>query len=40
MTRGSTSDISDLAWSPDGMFIISACLDNTSRIFSVQERKS
>ena len=37
--RGSTSDISDLAWSPDNSFIISACLDNTARIFSIQERK-
>ena len=38
--RGSTSDISDLAWSPDNNFIIAACLDNTSRIYSVPERKT
>lgn len=36
---GSTSDIYDLAWSPDAQFIISACLDNTARVFSIAERE-
>ncbi|OMJ21991.1 Chromatin assembly factor 1 subunit B, partial [Smittium culicis] len=31
--RGSLADIYDLAWSPDGKFIISGSIDNTSRIW-------
>lgn len=37
LLRGTTSDLYDLAWSPDAKFIISACIDNTSRIFNVEE---
>ncbi|OLY85185.1 Chromatin assembly factor 1 subunit B [Smittium mucronatum] len=31
--RGSLADIYDLAWSPDGKYIISGSIDNTSRIW-------
>lgn len=33
--RGASSEIYDLAWSPCGRFIISACIDNTARVFSL-----
>lgn len=33
--RGSLSDIYDLAWSPDGKFIISGSIDNTARIWDI-----
>lgn len=35
---GATADLYDLAWSPDAAYIISACTDNTTRIFDVKER--
>ncbi|KAI9097144.1 WD40-repeat-containing domain protein [Phlyctochytrium arcticum] len=37
--RGASSDLYDLAWSPDAAYIISACTDNTARIFDVKEQK-
>ncbi|KAG0348946.1 hypothetical protein BG004_003429 [Podila humilis] len=37
MMRGSLSDIYDLAWSPDGRFIISGSIDNTARIWDVRD---
>ncbi|KAL2912674.1 Chromatin assembly factor 1 subunit [Polyrhizophydium stewartii] len=39
LLRGASSDLYDLAWSPNGRFILSACVDNTCRIFDVQENK-
>ena len=35
MMRGSLSDIYDLAWSPDGKYIISGSIDNTARIWEI-----
>lgn len=32
--RGMNSEIYDLAWSPDGEYMITGCMDNTARIFS------
>ena len=37
MMRGSLSDIYDLAWSPDGRYIISGSIDNTARIWDVKD---
>eukprot|EP00842_Homolaphlyctis_polyrhiza_P005022 jgi/Hompol1/5520/HPOL_004504-RA len=37
--RGTTTDLYDLAWSPDGSHIMSACVDNTCRIYNVAENK-
>ncbi|KAF9920739.1 hypothetical protein FBU30_009347 [Linnemannia zychae] len=37
--RGSLSDIYDIAWSPDGRFIISGSIDNTARIWDVKDAK-
>lgn len=37
MMRGSLSDIYDLAWSPDGRYIISGSIDNTARIWDVRD---
>lgn len=39
MMRGSLSDIYDLAWSPDGRYIISGSIDNTARIWDVKDGK-
>lgn len=39
MMRGSLSDIYDIAWSPDGRFIISGSIDNTARIWDVRDGK-
>ncbi|KAF9335479.1 hypothetical protein BG006_011408 [Podila minutissima] len=39
MMRGSLSDIYDLAWSPDGRYIISGSIDNTARIWDVRDAK-
>ncbi|ORZ04080.1 WD40-repeat-containing domain protein [Lobosporangium transversale] len=39
MMRGSLSDIYDLAWSPDGRYIISGSIDNTARIWDVKDAK-
>ena len=36
--RGASSEIYDLAWSADGTYLASACVDNTVRIFNVKER--
>ena len=33
-----TSELYDLAWSPCSQYILSACLDNSIRVFSVNER--
>ncbi|CAG8447556.1 10998_t:CDS:2 [Ambispora leptoticha] len=33
--RGSAADIYDLAWSPDGKYIITGSIDNTARIWNV-----
>ncbi|CAG8480273.1 12288_t:CDS:10 [Ambispora gerdemannii] len=33
--RGSSADIYDLAWSPDGKYIITGSIDNTARIWNV-----
>ncbi|KAI9004043.1 WD40-repeat-containing domain protein [Gaertneriomyces semiglobifer] len=37
--RGATSDLYDLCWSPDGKHILSACVDNSVRVFNVAEKK-
>ena len=37
--RGSLSDIYDIAWSPDGRYIISGSIDNTARIWDVKDGK-
>ncbi|KAI8911261.1 WD40-repeat-containing domain protein [Powellomyces hirtus] len=37
--RGGTAAIYDIAWSPDASYIISACIDNTSRLFDVKEQR-
>ncbi|KAJ1921066.1 Chromatin assembly factor 1 subunit [Mycoemilia scoparia] len=39
LLRGSLADIYDLAWSPDGRFIISGSIDNTARIWDVRSAK-
>ncbi|KAI9888027.1 MAG: hypothetical protein M1823_000148 [Watsoniomyces obsoletus] len=36
MCRSSGSEIYDLAWSPDGVFFITGCLDNVARIYNAQ----
>lgn len=36
MCRSSGSEIYDLAWSPDGVFFITGCLDNIARIYNAQ----
>ncbi|KAH6590027.1 hypothetical protein BASA50_009729 [Batrachochytrium salamandrivorans] len=35
LLRGASSDLYDLSWSPDGRFIISACVDNTYKCIHV-----
>jgi chromatin assembly factor 1 subunit B len=37
--RGSTSEMYDIAWSPDELFIISANMDNSARIYSIQDQR-
>ncbi|KAI8320999.1 WD40 repeat-like protein [Martensiomyces pterosporus] len=39
LLRGSLADICDLAWSPDGRFIVSASVDNTARIWDATESR-
>ncbi|KAK6095361.1 Chromatin assembly factor 1 subunit [Batrachochytrium dendrobatidis] len=39
LLRGASSELYDLTWSPDGRFILSACVDNTCRIYNVAENK-
>ncbi|KAJ2801233.1 Chromatin assembly factor 1 subunit [Coemansia furcata] len=39
MLRGSLADICDLAWSPDGSFLVSASVDNTARIWDAREAR-
>ncbi|KAJ2007273.1 Chromatin assembly factor 1 subunit [Coemansia thaxteri] len=39
MLRGSLADICDLAWSPDGNFLVSASVDNTARIWDAREAR-
>lgn len=34
MCRSSSSEIYDLAWSPDGMFFITGSMDNITRIYN------
>ena len=36
MCRSSGSEIYDLAWSPDGVFIITGSMDNVARIYNAQ----
>ncbi|KAI8867429.1 WD40 repeat-like protein, partial [Ramicandelaber brevisporus] len=36
MLRGSRADIYDIAWSPDGRFLISGSIDNTARIWDAR----
>ena len=36
MCRSSGSEIYDLAWSPDGVFIITGSMDNIARIYNAQ----
>ncbi|KAI8925215.1 WD40-repeat-containing domain protein [Entophlyctis helioformis] len=33
LLRGTTVELYDLAWSPNGRYILSACIDNTCRIY-------
>ena len=37
--RGSSSDMYDMAWSPDASFLIVGCVDNTARMWDVNESK-
>ncbi|KAJ2454292.1 Chromatin assembly factor 1 subunit [Coemansia sp. RSA 2336] len=39
MLRGSLADICDLAWSPDGAFLVSASVDNTARVWDAREAR-
>ncbi|KAI9506866.1 WD40-repeat-containing domain protein [Coemansia spiralis] len=39
LLRGSLADICDLAWSPDGRFLVSASVDNTARIWDASEAR-
>ncbi|KAJ1798931.1 Chromatin assembly factor 1 subunit [Coemansia sp. RSA 2399] len=39
LLRGSLADICDLAWSPDGRFLVSASVDNTARIWDVSDSR-
>ncbi|KAJ2746233.1 Chromatin assembly factor 1 subunit [Coemansia sp. BCRC 34301] len=39
MLRGSLADICDLAWSPDGNFLVSASVDNTARVWDAREAR-
>ncbi|KAJ1662621.1 Chromatin assembly factor 1 subunit [Coemansia sp. RSA 1813] len=39
LLRGSLADICDLAWSPDGRFLVSASVDNTARIWDVADAR-
>ncbi|KAJ2656839.1 Chromatin assembly factor 1 subunit [Coemansia sp. RSA 1200] len=39
LLRGSLADICDLAWSPDGQFLVSASVDNTARIWDVADAR-
>lgn len=36
MCRSSGAEIYDLAWSPDGVFIITGSMDNVARIYNAQ----
>jgi chromatin assembly factor 1 subunit B len=36
MCRSSGAEIYDLAWSPDGVFIITGSMDNIARIYNAQ----
>ena len=36
MCRSSGSEIYDLAWSPDGVFIMTGSMDNVARIYNAQ----
>jgi chromatin assembly factor 1 subunit B len=36
MCRSNTSEIYDLAWSPDGVFFITGSMDNIARIYNAQ----
>lgn len=36
MCRSSGSEIYDLAWSPDGIFLITGSMDNIARIYNAQ----
>jgi WD40 repeat protein len=36
MCRSSGAEIYDLAWSPDGVFIITGSMDNVTRIYNAQ----
>ncbi|CAG8585494.1 16386_t:CDS:10, partial [Dentiscutata heterogama] len=39
LLRGSPCEIIDVAWSPDGEYIIAACMDGGSRIWRVKDAK-
>ncbi|KAJ2852272.1 Chromatin assembly factor 1 subunit [Coemansia brasiliensis] len=39
MLRGSLADICDLAWSPDGAFLVSASVDNTARVWDARDAR-
>lgn len=39
MCRSSGAEIYDLAWSPDGVFLITGSMDNVARIYNAQTGK-
>ncbi|KAJ3385569.1 hypothetical protein HDU84_002165 [Entophlyctis sp. JEL0112] len=38
LLRGCSADIYDIAWSPDGSYILAGCVDYTARVWDVKEK--